>query len=195
MIKVRNSCFETNSSSTHALIVSNDDFLNRDIDSDIDKLSAFDIEGNIEMLSGEISDRLENNVSYGIYKGKFTNIIDKLRYLYTVLIQDNLYYERNNHVYINESSDAYTIFVMLEKLFPKVKFIPPKKAFNYIFEDCEYLVGDILKSEYLTTVRGLVAFFLKGRVEYCDRDYDSDLSDELHKEAKDNNLCSVCISG
>ncbi len=195
MIKIRNSCFETNSSSTHALIVKNEDFLNRDIDNDVNKLSAFEIEGDIEMLSGEISDRLENNISYGIYEGKLTNIVDKLRYIYTVLIQDNLYYEIDGKVYIDDASDAYKVFEMLKTLFPKVKFIPPKRAFNYIFEDCEYLVEDILKSEYLTTVRGLVAFFLKGRVEYCDRDYESDRSDKLHKEAKDNNLCSVCISG
>ena len=189
MIKIRNKCFETNSSSTHALIVSNDDFLNWKVEDDISKLPIFNLEESINMFTYGSQD-------CNVYEGTFTDIKDKLRYLYTVLIQANLYTkDSNDNIVVDRDSDAYKIFKDLNILFPKVTFVVPEDSYYYVFEDCEWLVDEILKSEYLTTLRGLVLFFLRGRVQYCDRDSDILLNESLYNEVKENFLCSVICSG
>ena len=158
-------------------------------------MSVFNLKDNISIFTGEADDTANNNMPYNVYEGTFTDVKDKLRYLYTVLVQSNLYINRNGNIILNEDSDAYSIFKDLKELFPNVTFVVPENGYNYIFEDCEYLTEEILQSEYLTTLRGLVLFFLKGRIQYCDRDDSMELNDELHEEVKENSLCSVICSG
>ena len=73
-----------------------------------------------------------------VYEGTFIDVRDKLRYLYTVLIQAHLYTkDSNDNVVIDKDSDAYKIFKDLNKLFPKVTFVVPEDSYYYVFEDCE----------------------------------------------------------
>lgn len=196
MIKIRKSCFETNSSSTHALIVSNEDFYNWQVQENKEALACFNLKEDISIFTGEPEDKANNDIEYNVYDGTFTDVKDKLRYLYTVLVQSNLYIKDDyENIIINEESDAYSIFKDLKELFPNVNFIVPENGYDYVFEDCEYLPEEIVKSECLTTLRGLVLFFLKGRVQYCDRDDDTNISDSLYDEVKKNSLCSVICSG
>ena len=199
MIKIRNSCFETNSSSTHALILNNQQY-NEDV-SEGDLLTLVnlpELECNISILTGEENDVLYNGKHYSIYEGNFTNIVDKLRYLYTCMCQYGLYrkVEGLDKPYLDDSPDnnAYKIYKLLSKFLPKVKFIPPENLHCYVFEDCEYIIDELVDTKLFDTIRTLGLFLLKGQVVYCDRDTDSDLSEELFELARTNKY-SICISG
>ena len=74
MIKVRKNMFETNSSSTHALVLNNQQY-NEDV-SEGDLLTLVnlpELECNISILTGEKDDVLYNGKHYNTYEGNFTN--------------------------------------------------------------------------------------------------------------------------
>lgn len=199
MIKVRKNIFETNSSSTHALVLNNQQY-NEDV-SEGDLLTLVnlpELECNISILTGEKDDVLYNGKHYSTYEGNFTNIVDKLRYLYTCMCQYGLYYriDGSSKIYLNDdpNNNAYKIYKLLSEFLPKVKFIPPEDAYCYVFEDCEYIIDELVDTKLFDTIRTLGLFLLKGQVVYCDRDTDSDLSEELYEIARTNKY-SICVSG
>lgn len=197
MINIRKNVFETNSSSTHSLILTNEQYMENISEGDLLTLVNLpELEATITIFDGTKTDRTYNNKKYSTEEGNFTNIVDKLRYLYTCMCQSGLYYrsEETNDYYLDDSSDAYLVYLKITEFLPKVKFIPPKEGYCYIFEDCEYIIEDILKYKLFDSIKTLGLFLLKGQVVYCNRDEDSELSDELHEICRKNKY-SICVSG
>lgn len=197
MIKIRNNCFETNSSSTHALILNNDDYYNKVSELDLLILSHLpELEMDIKIFTGEPDDKTYEGKEYSTYEGSFSNIIDKIRYLYTCMCQDGLYEKDDDgNIIIDEGSKAYNIYIKLKDFMPKLNFIPPKDGYCYVFEDCEYVINDFYESNLFKELRTLGLFLLKGRITYCNRDDDYQLSEELHEIVKENNKGSLITGG
>jgi len=197
MIKVRKNCFETNSSSTHALILNNEDYYTDISNSDLLMfVNLPELEADITIFTGEPNDRTYEGKEYNTYEGTFTNIIDKVRYLYTCMCQDHLYEKDvdGNYV-IDEFSRAYKIYNLLHDFMPKLNFIPPKDGYCYVFEDCEWVIEDLYDSNIFDDIRTFGLFLVKGRIVYCDRDDDYELSEELHQIVKENNKGSLITGG
>ncbi len=192
MIVMRKGVFETNSSSTHSLVLKNE-LLEENIDSNLNQYNF-----KIKIFDGSPGDRKQDNTKYSVYEGKFIDVVDKLRYLYTCMCQYGLYYHVDvlNKIYLNDSVDnkAYSLYLLLTEALPNVTFVPPDEARCYVFEDCEYIVDEIIDTGIFNDVNILKLFLSKGQVIYCDRDEDYILSDNLYEIAK-NNKYSICISG
>ena len=197
VIKVRKGCFETNSSSTHALILNNEDYYKDVSSSDlVVLLNLPQLETEIHIFTGEANDKTFEGKSYSTYEGCFTNIIDKLRYLYTCMCQDGLYKrDENNKINLNTGSNAYSIFKLIVDYLPNLKFIPPENGYCYVFEDCEWVIDELIETGIFNDLRTLGLFLLKGRIAYCNRDDDMELSDELHDIVKQNNKGSIVTGG
>lgn len=196
MLKTRIGTFETNSSSTHALILTNEQFNETLTDGDLLSLVNFsEMEADISIFTGEPDDRTYEGKEYSTYEGCFTNIIDKIRYLYTCLCQDGLYETVDGKVVLNIYSPAYYLFEDLKLYLTKLKFIPPKESCVYVFEDCEWITRELCSKSDLLSTKNLGLFLLKGKVVYCSRDEDPVLNDELHDIVKQNNRHSILVSG
>lgn len=157
MIKVRQGVFETNSSSVHTLTVQKE--LN--IDEDILKSTK-------EIIYPFTEEELES-LKYGDELYIFSSIRDKLRYIWTLAIQDR------------EEKKGYKL---LKEIFPNVEFI--YKPYEYIFEDGEWLFWSFEedKAEYKKwTIDEWKKWFVAGDVVVFSRDlYDRYDDDTLDKD-------------
>lgn len=187
MIKKRSNCFETNSSSTHALIISTDKY-NSIKEEDLLKLK--DIDYTIRIFDGSPADKLEDNSEYNVEEGSIKGLKDKLRYIYTCMCQDGLY---NNDLSIDYTSQGYIVYEKLLSILPNIKFEVPKEGYCYIFEDCEYIIDEMIETRFIDYI---YKWLLEGEVIYCNRDYNYDLSESLRIRIKEDMYkYSIRISG
>ena len=163
MIKIRKSVFETNSSSSHSLILSNDFEIKEE---DILKLKNLNCE--IEVLPYTPTPEYE----YDIYE----TIESKLQYLYTAAVQAGLVWNEDINFWDEWESNVWacTIMEVLTEICPSVKFKRIEEEYHYALEDVECLFergyDDKIKAEPLFDKNKLIKFLLKGTVYNISRD-------------------------
>lgn len=157
MIQTRNNIFETNSSSTHCLL-----------------LDKFSNKTNLEQC---YNDFLKENYTINItsytpstYTTVCNNPLDIITYLYAV------YFQSKNSDETYECGDL--LIKYLTQLFPNVS--ANISANGYFYEDCEYLITDGELKPFLESEQKFLAFVFYGIVIFYDRDveYYCDLVDE-----------------
>ena len=141
MINIRRNCFETNSSSTHCLVMSFED-KDRRILSEEDKIlqQEYII---YPFTEAEIKQPME-----------FKTLEEKLRWFWTAYLQGNDYH--------------YSVIGTVQECCPNVIFTRKynkESNFVYVFEDVEYYEEDI-KWDYQT----MKHFLLYGSIHYANRD-------------------------
>lgn len=174
MIQIRFNAFETNSSSTHCLVLStsnsNKKFKDRYEEFLKSKLALY---------------------PFGYTPTYFTILddpLDKIRYLYSVYCQSY-----DNEEYYEDTCNN-KLFSMLRKNFPNIEFLASEKN-TYSFDDCEYLTSDdeincILESDDI-----FLNFIFNGIIIFCDRDSEED-SDKIDSyKYNDVNCIFIKVSG
>lgn len=172
MFQVRRNVFETNSSSTHSLSVTNKYIECTEFDNDV-------FEGKYIITpfkEDEVDDTMELH-----------SVEDKLRYFLT------LYYQ-----IWDEDYDSYKVqfILLLKKIFPNAIF-SLEPGFRYVFEDGEYFFRDYcdtpecvkLMDEYT-----LKKFMLYGTINFGDRDRE-EYYDKVNRIRYNKDLWSVDWSG
>ena len=162
MIQLRKNCFETNSSSTHAFVI---DTLKRN-EYTQDHLDSF-TETIIPFNREEYSTWTEPMV--------FTDLKDKVRYLWTVFVRHNLQ---------GDYDAAYKFMGMLQKLLPFAKFCIQFEHYDgeqyyrpfddntcMYLEDSDYIFNDNYTPELdAWTEKELKEFLFNGVIIFGDRD-------------------------
>ena len=182
MIKIRKNCFETNSSSTHALCL--------DTTNKYEKYTQEHLDAFTEIVYPFSKDE--------VYKFNdphvFVNLEDKIRYLWTIFVRE--YFGNTTH-------DQEMFMCKLQTIVPQASFAYrfPLYDKEYVWfrdnaaymEDAEYVLAD---DEYNTdsivrwTVEELKDFLLNGVIVFGDRDnYNHILCESvIDLFIKDNNL-------
>lgn len=172
MRQIRRCVFETNSSSTHSLSMTNKPIDDAELESDI-----FEKVYVIKRFSKyEIDDIME-----------FTTVEDKLRYFLT------LYYQTMYSDYYPDTP-RMMFMKMLKKIFPNAIF-ELDFEYCYAFEDGEYFFDDENPEciELIDEDR-LKRFMLYGTINFGDRNRES-YSDKINNIRYNKNLWSVSWSG
>lgn len=174
MIQVRRNVFETNSSSTHSLSMTNE-YIN---DAEFDDL-VFEKTYIIKPFkSDEVDDTME-----------LSSVQDKLRYFLT------LYYQA---WYYNEPGSVGEKFMrMLKKVFPNAVF-SLEFGHEYIFEDGEYFFhgccGYPAECEKMMDEYTLKKFMLYGTINFGDRDWE-EYYDKVNHIQYNKDLWDITWSG
>lgn len=128
MIQIRQNCFETNSSSTHCLVINNKD-LDRTIDENL-FLEKYDIFGG----------KTHPMTSY--YDGEyFEEIQDKLTYLVKIILM-TVGYIKNVEDW---PKPAIKLLNLLKEIFPNTDFSRVNSDnYEYYYEDGDYVLDDDL---------------------------------------------------
>ena len=172
MIQVRRNVFETNSSSTHSLSMTNKYIHDLEFD-DLIFENAYIIK---PFKPDEIDDIME------LYTVK-----DKLRYFLT------LYYQTWDD---GPDSDKVQFILLLKKIFPNAVFsLEPK--YNYVFEDGEYFFYSYYDKAECTKLMDeytLKKFMLYGTINFGDRDRE-EYYDKINHIRYNKDLWSVTWSG
>lgn len=172
MRQVRRSTFETNSSSTHSLSMTNQHIDDTELKSDVFE-KAYIIK---RFRSDEIDDVME-----------ITTIEDKLRYFLT------LYYQTLYSDYYPDTP-RMQFMKMLKKIFPNAIF-ELDFEYCYIFEDGEYFFDDTEpECAGLIDERTLKKFMLCGTINFGNRNRE-EYSDKINRIYYDKNLWTVSWSG
>ena len=162
MIKIRRSVFETNSSSSHCLSIEEG---NNNIDLSSIKLTITPYTKE-EITQPMVIDKLE----------------DKLRYLYTVYLQE---YEEDDMV------DKVKLMPTLKEILPNVTFINKGEKYIYVFEDGEYLFSEYGGLEelqnWIDNKDKLIQFLKNGKVIFWNRD-DEDQNDTYIPIKRNDNV-------
>lgn len=172
MIQIRRNVFETNSSSTHSLSMTNE-YIN---DTEFDE-SVFDKGYIIKPFNkNEVDDHME------LY-----SIENKLRYFLT------LYYQS-----WDDTPDSYKnkFMQLLKKVFPNAIF-SLEFGHKYIFEDGEYFFDsyfDIAECAKLMDEYTIKKFMLYGAINFGNRDWE-EYSDKINRIRYNKDLWSVDWSG
>ena len=158
MIKIRSNCFETNSSSTHALCL--------DVKNNYPKYTKEHLEAFTDIVypfsPEEASEFNDPHV--------FFELKDKIRYLWTIFVREYF-----------GSTDWEQ-----ERFMCKLQTVVPQASFAYKFpmyeehvwfrdnaaymEDCQYVIGSDSDSITMWTVEELESFLLNGVIVFGDRD-------------------------
>lgn len=172
MKQIRRCVFETNSSSTHSLSMTNQHIDDVDLESEIFEKTYIIRRFN----SNEIDDVME-----------LTTVENKLRYFLT------LYYQT---LYSDHYPDTprMQFMKMLKKIFPNAIFELDFEC-CYIFEDGEWFFDDTEpECAELIDERTLKKFMLYGIINFGDRNRE-EYSDKIDRIYYDKNLWTVSWSG
>lgn len=184
MIQIRNSCFETNSSSTHALCLYKDNTKNK-VDFDAKLV---------------IKPYTDDDYSKFTEPHVFVTAEEKLRYFWT--IYNNLYLDDRRTDY----GSAAEFMKLVQEVFPNVYFATQFSTddvyanfrwylyledYDYVLSDCddEYLV------KKLRTVEDIKNFFIKGVIIFGDRDIVDYLGDSIVENKIDEYQKIASVSG
>lgn len=168
--QIRNGVFETNSSSTHSLSMTNEHIDDTEFDN-----SVFEKEYIIKSFSeSEVDEFME-----------ISSVTDKLRYFLT------LYHQSFNKECLPES-----FMRLLKKIFPNTIFSAEFETM-YIFEDGEYFFDsyyDSAECKNLMDEYMLKKFMLYGTINFGNRNSE-EYMDEIDSIRYDKNLWSIDWSG
>lgn len=148
MFKIRKNVFETNSSSTHSLSITDTSPVTEDESKYLEHLNLI-----IEPFSSD-------EVQHGLI---ITDIKNKLRYLLTA------YYQAGGH----DQGEASRFMQNLQKIVPCVLFCDNFEPFTYVMEDVEYLFDDYPDIEikpWIDDPEKIKQFLLRGEIRYWNRD-------------------------
>ena len=180
MIKIRKNCFETNSSSTHALCL--------DVKNNYPKYTQEHLEAFTDVVypfsPGEASEFDDPHV--------FFELKDKIRYLWTVFVYN----------YLGDTDQEQEEFMCkLQTIVPQASFayrFPKYNNEQYIWfkdnaaymEDAKYVLNGEAHSVTRWTIEELKSFLLNGVIVFGDRDnYNHILCESvIDLFIKDNNL-------
>ena len=158
LVNIRNKVFETNSSSTHSLILEN----NKDISQeDIDNLR------NLKLYIKILDYVPTPEDDFDIY----SSIEDKLTYLYAVMLQSGINLDITNKNFSFEDDSVNKLFKLMHEICPNITFEKPDKQSYYILEDCEWLFSE-QDFKKLLVKENLIKFLLYGVIYNLSRDYD-----------------------
>ena len=155
---IRNSTFETNSSSTHSLCI-------------VSEYPKFNEE--ILLKDYLITPFTERDIDDEEYY--FTNIEDKLRYLYTAYIQSNCG--------TSQHWEEHPLCKNLHELLPSLRFEPYIADYFYVFEDVEWFFNTYwgpAECEIFNDVNELKSFLLEGVVCFHNRDEEQEVLKYKH---------------
>lgn len=174
MIQIRRNIFETNSSSTHSLSMTNEHISDAEFD-DLVFEKTYVIK---PFRSDEVDDTME-----------LSNVKDKLRYFLTLYYQD---------WYYNDSGSIGEQFMrLLKKTFPNAVFSLEFRH-EYVFEDGEYFFhgccGYPAECEKMTDEYILKKFMLYGTINFGDRDRE-EYSDKVSHIHYNKDLWDITWSG
>ena len=172
MVQIRRNVFETNSSSTHSLSMTNK-YIN---DTEFDDLVFENTYIIKPFKSDEVDDTME-----------ITSVKDKLRYFLT------LYYQSWDDT---PDSRKDEFMKLLKKIFPNTIF-SLEIGHQYIFEDGEYFFDsyfDTAECVKLIDEYTLKKFMLYGTINFGDRDRE-DYYDKVNRIRYNKDLWSVDWSG
>ena len=113
MIKIRSNCFETNSSSTHCLVIKAEHSEQDNITEDV---------FNKQYIVYPFTE--------SVYKAEYTTIEDKLRYFLTIYYQGDEYYT----ALMEQVSNLFPNALFIRDF---------NHNHSYVFEDAEYYVDDL----------------------------------------------------
>lgn len=175
MIQIRKNVFETNSSSTHCLVINNEadfneDVFNKKYDVFAGKSDPIYINGR-EIPGGEC----------------FISVQDKLSYLMRLICM-NLYNETDD---MNSELPANKLLSLLKELFPNTDYSSVNhKKHDYYYEDGDWVLCDNfeegLELEPFLNMSNLKNLFLHGVIYFGNRDDEcfDKFSQEVYKKAK-----------
>lgn len=195
MILMEEKVFQSNNSTTNALILTNRNYNKPAEGNDLIYLVNLpELEADISIFTGKKDDLTYEGYEYNTSEGSFTNTVDKIRYLYTALCQYGLYSKnkKTNVLELDGTSPSYLIYKKLIDLMPKLKFLPPQTDTTYVFDGCDFIIDELIKQNIFDTVRVLGLFLIRGQIIYCNST-DSELVNELKTIAK-NNKYSIAVS-
>ena len=171
MLKIRQNVFETNSSSTHCLVIRKDN-LDSDINEDI-FLKKYDV------FAGK-SEPIKKNID----GEKFIEVQDKLTYLVKITLM--CMHSADSE---DEMNAAYRLINLLKEIFPNTDFSEViYEKYDYYYEDGDYLCDSWREDapiEKFLDKDILKRFFLYGIAYFGNRD-DEDYSDFLQYEYLNN---------
>ena len=180
MLKIRQNVFETNSSSTHCLVIRKDK-LDLGINEDI-FLKKYDV------FAGK-SEPIKKNID----GEKFIEVQDKLTYLVKIALMCMHSADAED-----EMNTAYRLINLLKEIFPNTDFSDVTyEKYDYYYEDGDYLCDSWREDapiEKLLDKDILKRFFLYGIAYFGNRD-DEDYSDFLqykYLNNKDDYLLVEC---
>ena len=180
MIQIRKNVFETNSSSTHCLVIRKDK-LDSDIDEDI-FLKKYDV------FAGK-SESIKKNID----GEKFIEVQDKLTYLVKIALMCMHSPDEGDEV-----KSAYELVNILKKIFPNTDFSDVTyEKYDYYYEDGEYLCDSWREEapiEKFLDIDILKRFFLYGTAYFGNRD-DEEYDDFLYCNFKDSDYLIAKCSG
>ena len=174
MLQIRRNVFETNSSSTHSLSMTNKYIEEDEYDNDV-----FERRYIIRPFKeDEVDDTME-----------FHTVEDKLRYFLT------LYYQTWHY---DSDPDSYRIkfLLLLKKVFPNAIF-SLEPGYHYVFEDGEYFFESYFETPECAKFMDeytLKKFMLYGTINFGDRDRE-EYSDKIRHIRYNKDLWSVDWSG
>lgn len=175
MVQIRKNVFETNSSSTHCLVINNEadfneDAFNKKYDVFAGKSEPIYINGR-ELADGEC----------------FISIQDKLSYLVRLICM-RLYDEMDE---LDYDSPANQLLRLLKELFPNTDFsIVNHEKYDYYYEDGDWVLctnfEDELDIEPFMNLNNLKNLFLHGVIYFGSRDDEvfDDFSREVYRKSK-----------
>ena len=180
MLQIRKNVFETNSSSTHCLVIRKDK-LDSDINEDI-FLKKYDV------FAGK-SEAIKKNID----GEKFIEVQDKLTYLVKIALMCMHSTDEED-----EGNPAYELINILKEIFPNTDFSEVTyEKYDYYYEDGEYLCdnwGEEAPIEKFLDVDILKRFFLYGTAYFGNRD-DEEYDDFLYCNFKDSDYLIAKCSG
>lgn len=186
MFQIRKNCFETNSSSTHCLVINNSD-LDKAIDENL-FLKKYDVFGG---KTHYLSQRYD-----GEY---FEEIQDKLTYLVKIILMTNGY-EKDMNAW---SEASLKLLNLLKEIFPNTDFSEVNPSnYEYYYEDGDWVLDDDLdwyeeKDLPITMLLDkdiLKHLFQYGVIYFGNRD-DENYSDFIDEIERDDTKLSASISG
>jgi len=184
MIQIRKNVFETNSSSTHCLVIRHQNLIS-EIDEDI-FLKKYDV------FAGK-SNQIRKNVD----GEKFMTVQDKLTYLVKIALMCMHSYD-DEEWYEEEMKPAYRLVNLLKEIFPNTDFSEvTSDKYDYYYEDGEYLCESWREEapiEKLLNKDTLKRFFQYGTAYFGNRD-DEEYDDFLYYNFKDSDYLIAKCSG
>jgi hypothetical protein len=169
MLQIRSNTFETNSSSTHALCLFNDDTR---VDCNLDELDII-----VKPFTDE--DQAEFNEPH-----VFITVEDKLRYFWTIYNNQHLMYQEKSATDFMKLLQETCPHVMFATSFARIENDYSTFAHYTYLEDYEYVLSDRwCGEEYLvksiTTVEEMKRMLLEGVIIFGDRDQHDYYGDSL----------------
>ena len=157
LISIRNKLFETNSSSTHSLVLENNINISEE---DINMLKNLKL--NIKILDYTPTPDSDFDI--------YSSIEEKLTYLYAVMLQSGINLEKDNQDFSFRDDSVNNLFKLIHEICPNITFEKPNEQSYYILEDCEW-VFDEQDFKKLLIKENLTKFLLHGVIYNLSRDY------------------------